>query len=304
MSKRIHQDAKPCNNLDGFIVKRILKNDSKSKVVHVLGNFKDDPEDAIVSMVKTPFSEDTISKILSGASTVKKEFVNDAYGQYQLYTKSAINMINTQIIKPATEKHVLKFTEQQPFLFYETVDMYEKITKPYLEKQSFSIQWVYNILDHKTESERIIYEDEDEESGYILLPDLKWDTHQIEDLHVIAIVNNRNITSIRDLTATHLPLLKKIMNKGMDTISKKYGVPSTQIRAYFHYYPSYYHLHVHFSHLMFDAGGTTVEKAHLLRDVIDNIEQISDDFYSKKTLSVALCERDPLLQLLKDAGEP
>lgn len=37
MSKRPHPDARPCHNLDGFVVKRILKNDSKSKAVHVLG---------------------------------------------------------------------------------------------------------------------------------------------------------------------------------------------------------------------------------------------------------------------------
>lgn len=99
-------------------------------------------------MVKSPFSEETISKILSGQSTVEEEFVNDLYGQYQLFTNSSINMINTQIIKPATQKHILKLTEQKPFLFYETADMYKTITKPYLEKETFSLQvwwWFLNI---------------------------------------------------------------------------------------------------------------------------------------------------------------
>ena len=74
---------------------------------------------------------------------------------------------------------------------------------------------MYNILEHKTESERIVFEDCDQETGFILLPDLKWDAKQIEDLYLIGIAHCRDIKSIRDLNAKHLPLLKNILNKGM-----------------------------------------------------------------------------------------
>ena len=40
-----------------------------------------------------------------------------------------------------------------------------------------------------------------------------------------------------------------------------------------------------------------VGKAHLVSDVIDNIENVSGDFYAKKTLPVTLREKDPLLKL-------
>jgi hypothetical protein len=39
------------------------------------------------------------------------------------------------------------------------------VTLPFIESERFTIDWVYNILDHKKESERIIYEDPDPESG-------------------------------------------------------------------------------------------------------------------------------------------
>lgn len=42
-------------------------------------------------------------------------------------------------------------------------------------------------------------------------------------------------------------------------------------------------------------------KAHLVSDVIDNIENVSDDFYAKKTLPVTLREKDPLLELFFNA---
>lgn len=81
------------------------------------------------------------------------------------------------------------------------------------------IQWVYNCLEYKKEKERIKYdtasenEKNDEEIGFLLLPDLKW-SGKINELYLLAIIKKRNIKSLRDLTADHLPLLKNILNKG------------------------------------------------------------------------------------------
>lgn len=82
-------------------------------------------------------------------------------------------------------------------------------------------------------------------------------------------------------------------------IEEQYNVAEDQLRIYLHYQPSYYHLHIHFTHVKFDAPGTTVGKAHLLCDVIDNIE-MKDDYYQTKTLSFNARENDPLyLEFLK-----
>jgi len=71
----------------------------------------------------------------------------------------------------------------------------------------------------------------------------------MEDLYLIGIVHEKNLKSIRSLRKHHLPLLKKLWRDGTDAISARYGVPRSQIRAYFHYQPSYYHLHVHYTHI-------------------------------------------------------
>jgi len=303
MAKRPHQEEKGLE-LDGFQFGKVLMNDPKSKRVHILGKFKGSDDDAIITMVKTPFSEDSVRKLLTIDTTLELEFSNDIYGKYDALPKPCNNTISTNIIKPATQKHINKYTQQLPYLLYETAHDYQQITKPYLEERNFSIEWVYNILEHKKESERIVFEDPNPETGFVLLPDLKWDAKQVEDLYLIAIVHTRGLRSIRELNATHLPLLKNILTKGLASIRSKYNVESAQIRAYLHYYPSYYHLHVHFNHLQYDVGGHQVGKAHLLQDVIDNIENVAGDFYAKKTLPVTLFENDPLLKLLttdKDA---
>jgi hypothetical protein len=88
----------------------------------------------------------------------------------------------------------LMVSTQQSFkMVRETPELYRTVVDPYI--RSFPperIQWyalmrswtscekcfdtcfkrVYNILDHVKEADRIIYEDPDEESGFIILPDL------------------------------------------------------------------------------------------------------------------------------------
>jgi m7GpppX diphosphatase len=73
---------------------------------------------------------------------------------------------------------------------------------------------VYNILEKKAEADRIVYEDPDPEHGFILLPDLKWEQTQLKNLYVMAVCYKHGIKTLRDLDATHLPLLKNILNQG------------------------------------------------------------------------------------------
>ena len=73
---------------------------------------------------------------------------------------------------------------------------------------------MYNILEKKAEQDRIVYEDSHPEHGFILLPDLKWEQTQLKNLYVMALCYKHGIKTLRDLNATHLPLLKNILNKG------------------------------------------------------------------------------------------
>ena len=78
-------------------------------------------------------------------------------------------------------------------------------------------QWVFNILEHKKEFDRIVFEDPDPETGFILLPDLKWDCRTNANLYLSGIVRKKGIKSLRDLTCQHLPLLQNLLEKGSVT---------------------------------------------------------------------------------------
>ena len=72
---------------------------------------------------------------------------------------------------------------------------------------------MYNILDHKSEVDRIVIEDLDPSTGFVLVPDLKWDGKDLKSLYLLAIVRQTGIKSLRDLTHEHLPLLRNILKK-------------------------------------------------------------------------------------------
>ncbi|CAH6859983.1 Dcps [Phodopus roborovskii] len=235
--------------------------------------------------VRLPFSGFRVQKVLRESARDKIIFLHG----------------KTTVVYPATEKHLQKYMRQDLRLIRETGDDYRNITLPHLESQSLSIQWVYNILDKKAEADRIVFENPDPSDGFVLIPDLKWNQQQLDDLYLIAICHRRGIRSLRDLTPEHLPLLRNILQEGQEAILKRYQVTGDRLRVYLHYLPSYYHLHVHFTALGFEAPGSGVERAHLLAEVIENLE-CNPKHYQERTLTFALRTDDPLLQLLQ--GSP
>ncbi|XP_056238643.1 m7GpppX diphosphatase [Seriola aureovittata] len=284
--------------LSGFKTSNILRDSAREKNIFVHGKLAD--QDAVVILEKTPIREDNLPEIFSG-SRLKLEMKNDIYSTYRLQVPPHLNEIKTTVVCPATEKHVKKYQRQDSFLVEETGKDYQSITLPYIQKQSFSVQWVYNILEKKAEADRIVYEDPDPKVGFVLLPDFKWDQKQVDDLYLIAIVHQRDIKSLRDLTSEHTPLLQNIFQKGKEAILQRYNLPASQLRVYLHYQPSYYHLHVHFTKLGYEAPGCSVERAHLLSDVIQNL-QSDPDYYKNRTLYFPLRADDGLLSKFKEAG--
>ncbi|XP_068773157.1 m7GpppX diphosphatase [Struthio camelus] len=285
-------------------VRRVLRESARDKAVFLHGQVtghSGEGTDAVVILEKTPFQEEKISDLLEKHTKLELQMSNDIYSTYHLYPPPELNQIKTTVVYPATEKHLQKYLRQEVHLIRETWEDYETITLPFIQSQSFSIQWVYNILEKKAEADRIIHENPDPCNGFVLVPDFKWNQNQLDDLYLIALVHRREIKSLRDLTAEHLPLLKNILQEGKEAIAKRFGVAGSQLRIYLHYQPSYYHLHVHFTALGYDAPGSSVERAHLLADVIDNLA-LDSEYYQKRALTFALRADELLFKKFQEAG--
>lgn len=242
------------SDLSTFKFEKVLSNNTNRKVVCLQGSFEASDGVGIVVFEKTAFEEGEFkedSEYFNENSLLKKQFHNDIYGNYEYFPKIELNCkfktflgksrnmyifvlaIKTTIIHPATEKHIEKYSVQNLYIVDETPEIYKNITLPHLVGEQFDLQvlckscalllfydnrfcfqWVYNILEHKSESERIVFEDPNPETGFILLPDLKWNGTTLDTLYLLALTHKRGIKSLRDLTFEHLPLLKNILEKG------------------------------------------------------------------------------------------
>ncbi|XP_026764908.2 m7GpppX diphosphatase [Galleria mellonella] len=289
--------------LKDFIPEKILRNNTNTKTVCVQGKFISKSGVAIVILEKNVFKEEDLNDkgYFSPETVLETYFQNDIYGNYACFPKSSINGVKATIIYPASEKHIIKYSQQEVHIVLETPELYEKLTLPFIKKEQFNLQWVYNILDGTSEQDRIVHDNKCEKEGFVLLPDLKWDGLTKETLYLLAIVRQRGIKSLRDLNESHLPLLRRVQEEGKKKILEKYNIRDSQLRIYLHYQPSFYHLHIHFTYLRHEAPGIYAEKSHLLSTVIDNIEMMGN-YYQKASLPFTIREMDNIFDVYETNG--
>jgi hypothetical protein len=168
----------------------------------------------------------------------------------------------------------------------ETPEIYRERVKPYMraKREQGRLNWVFNIIDGKTEVEDVIYrtpQGRDGDEGFLLLPDLNWDRKTTESLHLLGLVERRDIWSLRDLKKRHLPWLRHMREKLVDATVKMYGgkgVERDTLKLYVHYQPTYYHFHIHIVHVALEAGATqAVGKAIGLETIISQLETMGGD---------------------------
>ena len=137
-------------------------------------------------------------------------------------------------------KHVSRNTAQAPKLVRETFQMYEASHVPYITGiPSSAIGWVYKILNKEKEVERLLFDDPDPAHGFVLNVDPKWTSHAAMDvpkaewhaksgkneMYMLGLCHTKEVRSLRDLRAVHLPMLRNMLAKGTEIASATYGVP-------------------------------------------------------------------------------
>lgn len=117
------------------------------------------------------------------------------------------------------------------------------------------------------------------DEGFLLTPDLNWDRKTLEGLHLLALVERRDIWSLRDLKKKHIPWLQHMKAKVIDATTKTYpSIEENQLKLYVHYQPTYYHFHIHIVHVALEAGATQATgKAVGLDSIIETLKIMGGD---------------------------
>jgi m7GpppX diphosphatase len=292
-----------------FQLEEVIDASTVNKSITFKGKYKG--ETAVVRLEKTPFDEKATRESMNSPELVsERTLINDVYSRYKLTPPAnAVNELKTIVVVPANETVLAKYSRTETILFYESPRMYEEIVEKFITKtvteQKDYNQWVYNILDGKTEQDHVLFNDPHPEKGFMLLPSLKSSGDE-KDIHYIALCHRRDIRSLRDLNSSHLPLLKNIYEKGHHAINEKYDHLRLkgQIRSYIHYHPTFYHFHVHFE-LIDPSEYNTSDRDNLLLTVMENISLVSD-YYLRRTLVFPLSTSSPVWEYISSnvCGSP
>jgi m7GpppX diphosphatase len=239
---------------------------------------------------------------------------------------------------PATDKHVAKQRTQQRVLLWESRELYESVTLPLVEAAPASrVAWVDNILEGRAEADRVMARGGGGgagEDGWVLLPDMKWDhrraaaalaelkkleegeegAHSEEALAAAAdraksakdsfyaqlIFRDKSLKSLRDVDGETAPRVAAAVAAAFHFIKAEYGIPRSSLRAFFHYHPSYWRLHVHLvgpQAFPDDSAG----RAHSVEDVLEAVTA-QPGWWRERALGVRSSRGDELAEALIAAG--
>ena len=253
-----------------FKFDRLLNQDQSGRRITLFGSISQEP--ALLTLERSAFPSSTadVTSLLDRITSITNLGANDIYRWYMSNLNSSNLHSSTttspdlkiNLIYPCTSSHVRKYSTQRIHYVLETPGIYTTYVRPYIQSQLTAgrLDWMFNILNGLTEQEDVVLRsswDSPDDSGFLLLPDLNWDRSTITSLHLLALVQRRDIQSIRDLQKKHVPWLRKLRAEIASSVAERYGVDTDEIKVYCHYHPTYYHFHVHAVHVMLEPEGGT-----------------------------------------------
>src|SRR5436305_3545990 len=151
------------------------------------GTITSKPSILILERAPFPTSSVTLSEIPSTLRQLKNLGANDIYFWY-LASSGSPNPrepvlensdLKINLIYPCTPQHVKKYSQQGFRVVTETPEIYTSYVRPYMlkKREKGRLNWVWNILEGRTEVEDVIYREANgpSDEGFLVLPDLNWD---------------------------------------------------------------------------------------------------------------------------------
>ncbi|CAI4211369.1 unnamed protein product [Parascedosporium putredinis] len=262
-----------------FKLTRALNQDQAGRRVSLLGEIDSQPALLILERAPFPTEEEYLRSAPVSLSRLTNLGANDIYHWFMAAAgpraaekpgdaQDFFPDLKINLIYPCTETHVKKYSKQGVRFVTETPEIYRD------HREQGRLNWVFNIIEGRTEVEDVIYRTvlgEAGDEGFLLLPDLNWDRKTLEALHLLALVERRDLWSLRDLKKQHIPWLEHMKDKLI-------AATKDQLKLYLHYQPTYHHLHIHIVHVALEAGATQATgKAVGLESVMETLKVMEGD---------------------------
>lgn len=234
--------AKAESLIPKFRLTRLLNSDQAGRRISLLGTIDSQPALFIAERAAFDTSPSNLSSFSSSLRNIKNLGANDIYAWFLANSKpgdddaTAPPDFKLNLIYPCTDKHVKKYEAQGLRVVTETPEFYMNYVRPYMQRQreKGALNWVFNIIEGRTEQEDVMYR-ESGDLGFLLLPDLNWDRKTMGSLHLLGLVERRDIWSVRDLKKGNVVWLKHMSEKMVEaTVGLYPEIERDQLKLYVH----------------------------------------------------------------------
>ena len=106
---------------------------------------------------------------------------------------------------------------------------------------------------------------------------------------------------MRDIDGSSAPRVASAVAAALAFVGDEYGIPKSSLRAFFHYHPSYWRLHVHVVGPQASPADDGAGRAHLVGDVLE-AARAQPGWWRERALSVRSFRGDELAEALIAAG--
>lgn len=222
----------------------ISRLDQGGRRVTLLGAINGSP--ALLTTERAAFPSDinTLEAFHAAISKIHNLGENDIYRWYLAssgITEEAPADLKINLIYPCTDKHIKKYSPQTLRMVTETPTIYQQYVRPYMQRMRDEgrLNWVFNIIEGRKEQEDILLRDlgqgSSREEAFLLTPDLNWDKKTLTSLHLLALVERRDLWSLRDLKRSHVTWMKHMREKILDATVKLYPeLEKDMLKLYIH----------------------------------------------------------------------
>ena len=219
---------------------------------------------------------------------------NNNYFTFQFQT-SPLNS-TLELIYPASQFHIEKYSAQNYYLVRETPQMYKSITLPAIEhllKAKNPNAWIDDIIDGKKEQNSVVLRNDNK--NFIVISD----NSNTNDPHLIIFPTKKSwsiLRTFRDLcTEEHVAWIKEMAEVAKSLIPSVWlNLSYEQYACYFHYLPTYFYLHIHIRPVNSMFETFTI----LLDDVIQNLQNNPKHYSDVATVNFKLGSSHALFKLL------
>ncbi|CBX93848.1 hypothetical protein IAQ61_003728 [Plenodomus lingam] len=272
-----------------FTLTRLLNSDQAGRRISLLGTIDSLPALLLCERAAFDTSPTHLAHFPTSLRNIQNLGANDIYAWFLANSNpDAFDQAQQapppdyklNLIYPCTEKHINKYSAQRLRVVSETPEIYNAYIRPYMsaQRQKGTLNWVYNILEGRTEQDDVIYRAPASASarneGFLLLPDLNWDRKTMGSMHLLGLVERRDIWSVRDLKQSMVGWVRRMREEMLQATVELYPeIEKDEIKCYVHYQPTYYHFHIHIVHVSLEAGSTQATgKALGLENIISQLE--------------------------------